>query len=97
MIVFMLTNRLRWVTVKLNVLKRMIKVACFRCGQHGHLYSDRHCPMFDKPLTDEEKRKRGKQIFTIEGNDIIFSTTLFIGSCLTRLRFLSKQLIFLVS
>jgi len=43
-----------------------VKVACFRCGQHGHLYSDRHCPMFDKPLTDEEKRKRGKQIFTIE-------------------------------
>ena len=26
--------------------------------------------MFDKPITDEEKRKRGKQIFTIEGNDI---------------------------
>merc|ERR1711990_870788 len=43
-----------------------IKVPCFRCGQTGHVYSDRICPAFNTAITDEEKRRRGKQIFTIE-------------------------------
>lgn len=43
-----------------------IKVPCFRCGQVGHVYSDSHCPMFGMSITDEEKKRRGKQFFIIE-------------------------------
>lgn len=43
-----------------------IKIPCFRCGETGHVYSDRVCPAFNTAITDEEKRRRGKQIFTIE-------------------------------
>ena len=43
-----------------------IKVPCFRCGQVGHVYSDSHCPMYGMSITDEEKKRRGKQFFVIE-------------------------------